>query len=139
MTRLLPALLAVLTLATACGDSRATTDPDPAPTQAPGGLAAGTLDARLVSGTLILRNTTAQVVSYRLFEAETITRALFPVCTIESCPTLRQGEEARVPLTNVVGWHPQAREVIVPFWRMIPGRDGQLIPSLPGETARATL
>ncbi|MCU0634684.1 MAG: hypothetical protein MUE41_07415 [Gemmatimonadaceae bacterium] len=139
MNRTLPAtLLLAGALVSACADRATTTDPDPREQQ-PAGIAAGTLEVAISGATLTLRNTTGQVVTYRAIEGQTITLALFPACTVPTCPSLQPGETRRVPLSEVLGWREGAREVIVPWWRMILGRDGALVPSLPGESARLIL
>jgi hypothetical protein len=137
---MIPRLLATVScalLVAACAATQTVESPivDPVPN----GIVAGTIVVRVENGVIILRNTTEFVVTYRLIEAETATRALFPVCTITSCPRLAQGEERRIPYAEITGWSPAAREAILPWWRMIPQRDGSLTPDARSEGVRIQL
>lgn len=105
----------------------------------PQGIAAGALEVRVDGATIVLRNTTEFVVTYRLIEAETATRALYPVCTIDACARLVQGETRRVPRTAIDGWSPAARAAIVHWWRMVPQQDGSLIAQPSVEAVRLQL
>ncbi len=130
----LAALVLVAPLA-ACGAPAAAPADAPAAGQ---GIVAGTLEARRDGDALVLRNTTEFVVAYQLLEANTATLALLPVCLPATCPTLRQGESRRVPLVEVTGWTPAAREVMVTWWRFVPGRDGTPVAGV-AETVRVRL
>jgi hypothetical protein len=105
----------------------------------PNGIVAGTLEARVEGTAVVLRNTTEFVVTYRLIESETATRALYPVCTVATCSRLAQGESRTVPLTSIDGWSAAARSAIVPWWRMVPQRDGSLVAQPGGEAVRLQL
>jgi hypothetical protein len=129
-------IVLLVTSLAGCADRQAV---EPTDEPAPTGIVAGALTARVEGTQVVLRNTTEFVVTYRMIESETATRALFPVCTVATCPRLAQGEERRVPLTDIVGWSAAARSAIVPWWRMVPQRDGSLVAQPGGEAVQLQL
>jgi hypothetical protein len=96
-----------------CGNGTAAPDGNPT-SNLNGGIAAGTLEVTAANRSLTLRNTTEQVVTYFVFEKETLTRATFPPCGSQ-ITRLTQGDQNVVPYSEIVGYSDKATEAAV-FW-----------------------
>lgn len=108
------ACAAVLTtVAFGCGSGAAAPHGDPTG-NLNGGIVAGTLEVTAANRSLTLRNTTEQVVTYFVFEKETLILATFPPCGSQ-ITRLAQADKVLIPYSEIVGYSDKATEAAV-FW-----------------------
>lgn len=67
------------------------------------------------------RNSTGRTVYYTAFEQGFAARAnLAPCADPEHCVSVAPGDEAFIPASAIAGYGPNAREVVVHYWHLVP-------------------
>ena len=102
---------ALATVALGCSNGAAAPNTDPAGN----GNAGGTLEVTAANRSLTLRNTTEQVVTYFVFEKETLILATIPPPCGSQITRLAQAEKVLIPYSEIVGYSDKATEAAV-FW-----------------------
>lgn len=117
LVRSLMPVVVVLGLSTAC---RSPVHPD------------GTVSASIVGPSLRIENASRVPVYYFAVEPEMVARINWAPCVEgPNCYAIPAGSATTIPLTSVAGFDSTSEEVLVYWWRRVPGRP--LITYRPGE------